>query len=64
MDFITAKEREVLDLVAQGLSTKQIAEQLSISFHTVESHRKSLRSKFAVKNSVQLITKAFGNGQI
>ena len=61
MNNITPKEREVLGLLAQGLSSKEIACHLSISFHTVESHRKNLRMKFEAKNSSELVMKAVGN---
>jgi len=44
--------------MAQGLSSKEIASHLSISVHTVESHRKNLRFKFDAKNSSELIMKA------
>lgn len=57
MSYITPKEKEVLNLLAQGLSTKEIAGSLSISYHTVESHRKNLRLKFEAKNSSELIMK-------
>ncbi len=57
MDTITVREREVLEFLAQGLSTKEIAARMSISFHTVESHRKNLRFKFAAKNSAELLMK-------
>lgn len=60
MNNITPKEREVLGLLAQGLSSKEIAFRLSISFHTVESHRKNLRLKFEAKNSSELVMKAAG----
>jgi DNA-binding CsgD family transcriptional regulator len=58
MNNITPKEKEVLRLLAQGLSSKEIAGCLSISVHTVESHRKNLRFKFDAKNSSELIMKA------
>ena len=58
MNTVTPKEKEVLTLLAQGLSSKEIANKLSISFHTVESHRKNLRFKFDAKNSSELIMKA------
>ena len=58
MSNITPKEKEVLSLLAQGLSSKEIASNLSISVHTVESHRKNLRFKFDAKNSSELIMKA------
>ena len=58
MNNITPKEKEVLSLLAQGLSSKEIADRLFISVHTVESHRKNLRFKFDAKNSSELIMKA------
>jgi DNA-binding CsgD family transcriptional regulator len=57
MSYITPKEKEVLSLLAQGLSTKEIAGTLAISYHTVESHRKNLRLKFEAKNSSELMMK-------
>jgi DNA-binding CsgD family transcriptional regulator len=57
MDSVTLREREVLQLLAQGLSTKEIATSLGISFHTVESHRKNLRSKFSARNSTEMLVK-------
>jgi len=61
MDGLTPKEREVLGLMADGFTTKEIAQQLSVSFHTVESHRKNLLTKFKVKNSVHLVSKAWSS---
>jgi len=58
MSNVTPKEKEVLGLLAQGLSSKEIACRLFISVHTVESHRKNLRFKFDAKNSSELIMKA------
>lgn len=55
--MVTAKEKEILGLMAQGFSSKEIAGRLSISFHTVESHRKNLRFKFEAKNSSELLMK-------
>jgi DNA-binding CsgD family transcriptional regulator len=57
MEYITVREKEVLQLLAQGLSTKEIASRMCISFHTVESHRKNLRYKFSAKNSTELLMK-------
>ncbi len=57
MSNITAREMEILNLLAKGCSTKEIANILQISFHTVESHRKNLRTKFEAKNSSELIMK-------
>ena len=55
---ITPREKEVLDLVAQGNSTKQIADQLGISIRTVESHRINMLKKMKVNNTAELIKKA------
>ena len=55
---ITKREMEVLQLIATGQTSAQIAEQLFISPQTVDSHRKSLMSKFSVIKSVNLIQKA------
>ena len=58
MNPISPREEEVLILIADGYSSKQIADQLFISNHTVISHRKHLIEKFQVKNTAQLIKKA------
>lgn len=55
---ITEREREVLKLMAQGLTTPKIGELMFISPLTVESHRRNLLQKFAVSNSASLIHKA------
>lgn len=55
---ISPREKEVLILVADGFSSKQIADKLFISNHTAISHRKNLIEKFKVKNTAQLIKRA------
>ncbi|WGK65305.1 response regulator transcription factor [Croceiramulus getboli] len=55
---ISCREQEVLQLVANGLSSKEISQALFISDHTVHSHRKNLMDKFQVHNTAQLIQKA------
>ncbi|MEJ0033709.1 MAG: response regulator transcription factor [Bacteroidota bacterium] len=59
---ITPREKEVLTLVADGHSTKQIADQLKISIRTVETHRINMLKKMGVNNSAELIRKAFELG--
>jgi DNA-binding CsgD family transcriptional regulator len=58
--MITPKEKEILQLIASGLSSKQIAERLSISFYTVQTHRKNMLAKMRVKNTPELIVKMLG----
>ncbi len=61
---ISKREREVLLLIAQQLTTTEIAEKLFISANTVESHRKKLFEKFQVSNMGGLITEAIRQGYI
>ena len=55
---VTPREKEVLELVAKGNSTKQIADLLGISIRTVESHRINMLKKMKVNNTAGLIKKA------
>lgn len=59
---ITPREKEVLELVASGQSTKQIADKLGISIRTVETHRINMLKKLEVSNSAELIRRAFELG--
>jgi len=59
---ITNREEQVLQLISTEYSSRQIADQLNLSVHTVISHRKSLMSKLNVKNSAGLIMKAIVTG--
>lgn len=55
---ISPREIEVLQLISQGYSNRQIAEILFISPNTAVTHRKNLLVKFNVKNSAQLVKEA------
>ncbi len=59
---LSEREKQVLLLVSQQLTTQQIADKLIISHHTVLSHRKNLLQKFDVQNTAGLITKAIEAG--
>ena len=56
------REREVLQLVAEGKSSKEIGVRLSISVRTVESHRQSLMSKLNLNNIADLVKYAIREG--
>jgi DNA-binding NarL/FixJ family response regulator len=58
---LTAREKEVLELVAKGLLYKEIAEQLGISFHTVRQHIGKIYEKLHVQNKTEAINKVYGN---
>lgn len=55
---ISVREKEVLHLIGEGYSSKQIADKLYISNHTAISHRKNLIEKFGVKNTAHLVKRA------
>lgn len=61
---LTAREREVLELVAQGHSSKEAAKQLGLSPVTVSQHIDSARLKLGARNRVQLIFEAIQNGEL
>ncbi|RYY49662.1 MAG: response regulator transcription factor [Chitinophagaceae bacterium] len=56
--LITRREKEILGLIANGLTNGEIAQQLFISTATVDTHRKNLLAKFEVKNTALLIKMA------
>lgn len=55
---ITRREKEVLSLIAEGMTNGEIAEKLFISSATVDTHRKNLLVKFQTKNTASLIKTA------
>jgi DNA-binding NarL/FixJ family response regulator len=58
LPVITRREKEVLDLIAEGLTNNEIAQKLFISITTVDTHRKNLLTKFSAKNTASLIRMA------
>ncbi|MBI3995672.1 MAG: response regulator transcription factor [Nitrospirae bacterium] len=54
-DLLTKREHEIIRFIAQGASNRQIAQRLSISIKTVETHRANIYSKLKVHNAVQLL---------
>ncbi|MCO5239926.1 MAG: response regulator transcription factor [Chitinophagaceae bacterium] len=59
---ITRREKEILQLIAGGLTNTEIADRLFISIPTVNTHRKSLLEKFDAANTAMLIAKAAKRG--
>ena len=62
LDALTPRQREVLQLVAEGLTTKKIAERLNIDAKTVETHRTNMMRKLGVRDVVSLVRFAIRNG--
>ncbi len=53
MQYLTSREKEVLELIIQGNSNPKIAQMLNITVHTVKAHLQSIFNKLNVKNRVQ-----------
>jgi DNA-binding NarL/FixJ family response regulator len=59
---LSPREREVLQLVAEGLTTKDIAAKLHISVKTVETHRKQIMDKLEIRSVAELTKYAVREG--
>ncbi len=62
--MITAREKQILQLIAKEFNCKEIAEELGISIHTVESHRKNLYRKTKAASVVGLVIYAYNHKYI
>jgi LuxR family maltose regulon positive regulatory protein len=58
MDPLTRREHEILQLIADGLTNQEIADELFISLNTVKNHNSNIYHKLAVKNRREAIRKA------
>jgi two-component system response regulator NreC len=63
-DILTEREREVLTLIAQGLSNQEIADKLVISIKTVNRHRENIMAKLNLHSRVELVRYAIEKGLI
>lgn len=63
-DSLSEREREVFQLVAEGRSTKEVAEMLSVSPTTVETHRAHILQKLDIHNTAELVRYAVRRGVI
>lgn len=61
---LTAREKEVLKLLADDLTGIEIGKRLNISHHTVDAHRRNMLSKFNVRTTVGLVRLAMERGLI
>ncbi|GAB3830480.1 LuxR C-terminal-related transcriptional regulator [Pontibacter rugosus] len=59
---LTAREIEIIQLIAEGKSTMEIAEKLFLSHHTINSHRKNILRKLGIKSPAELVVKALDLG--
>ncbi|GHE25524.1 response regulator [Vulcaniibacterium thermophilum] len=61
---LTAREREVFHLIAEGLTTKEIARKLDISVKTAENHRARVLDKLGMRNTAELVRYAVQRGLV
>lgn len=61
---LTPREFEVLDLITKGLTTAQIADQLNLSIHTINSHRKNTLKKLNLNSPTELVVYALETGLV
>jgi two-component system, NarL family, response regulator NreC len=64
IDLLTTREREVLQMIAEGKTNKEIATALGLSTYTVESHRGRIMEKLNLHSAGELVRFAFRNGLI
>ena len=53
--ILSDRENEIIKLIAEGLTNAQIAEQLFLSNHTINTHRKNIMAKLGVKNTAGIV---------
>lgn len=63
-DLLTSREREILQLIAEGKANKEVAAALNISPYTVETHRSHILEKLSLHNPAELILYAVRKGII
>jgi DNA-binding NarL/FixJ family response regulator len=63
-NILTQRENEILKLIVEGNSTQKIADTLFLSYHTINSHRKSICKKLKVKSPTELIIYALDSGML
>jgi DNA-binding NarL/FixJ family response regulator len=64
LDMLTSRQRQILQLIAEGKSTKQIAHLLSLSVKTVETHRAQLMERLEIRDVPGLVRYAVRVGLV
>jgi DNA-binding NarL/FixJ family response regulator len=64
LDLLTSRQREVLQLVAEGNSTKEIAARLDLSIKTVETHRGAIMQRLGLRDVTGLVRFAMSQGLV
>ncbi|WP_020577258.1 response regulator [Actinopolymorpha alba] len=61
LESLTPREREILDLMSQGLDNRQIADRLSIAYPTVRSHVRKVLEKLCARSKLEAVVRASGS---
>ena len=61
---LSNREKQVLEMISNGLNYREISNALFISLNTVMSHRKNIKEKLGVKNSAGLVRVGFEKGYL
>ena len=61
---LSSRELEIIQLITKGLTSKEMSEQLFLSHHTINTHRKNILKKLDVKGTPELINYAFAMGMV
>ena len=64
MEALTPRETEILKLIVEGYTNRQIGEELNISIRTVEGHRANISDKLGMRSRVELVRYARQHGLI
>jgi DNA-binding NarL/FixJ family response regulator len=59
--LLTKREKEILELIAEGMTNQEIADKIFLTCSTVDTHRKHMLTKFGVKNTAALVKLAVSN---
>jgi two-component system nitrate/nitrite response regulator NarL len=62
LDMLTSREREILQLIAEGFSTKDVAAKLRLTLNTVHVHKKNMMQKLDIHKQADLVRYAFKEG--
>ncbi|MDB6105273.1 MAG: two component transcriptional regulator, LuxR family [Gammaproteobacteria bacterium] len=57
-ETLTDRELQIFQLIGRGKSTREIAQELNVSVHTIDSHREHIRAKLDLRNGTELIQRA------
>jgi two-component system response regulator NreC len=63
-ELLTVRERQIYQLLAEGRGNKEIAQHLSLSLHTVETHRVRIMEKMDVHSAAEFVLSAVRRGLI